>query len=45
MNNAFIFANIRFLEGDYAKRMLVEATTQVKELGGIFLQFKTFTYI
>ena len=45
MNDAFIFSNIRFLEGDYAKRMSIEATTRVKELGGMFLQFKTFTYI
>ena len=45
VNDAFIFTNIRFLEGDYAKRMFVEATTRAKELGGIFLQFKTFTYI
>ena len=44
-NDAFIFTNIRFLEGDYANRMSIEAATQVKELGGIFLQFKTFTYI
>ena len=35
--DAFIFANIRFLEGDYVKRMSIEATNRVKELGDIFL--------
>ena len=44
-NDAFIFMNIRFMEGDYAKRMSIEATDRVQELGGIFLKFKTFTYI
>ena len=37
VNNAFIFMNIKYLEGDYAKRISIEAIDQVKELGGIFL--------
>ena len=45
VNYAFIFAIIWLIEGDYSKRMFIEATTEFKELGGIFLQFKTFTYI
>ena len=37
VNDAFIFTNIRFMEGDHAKRMSVETTTRVMELGGVFL--------
>ena len=36
---------IRFIEGDYVKRLLVEVMSSIKKLGGIFLQFKTFTYL
>ena len=45
VSGTFIFVVIRFIEGDYAKRLSVEAMSQIKEVGGIFLQFKTFTYI
>ena len=37
VKDAFNFVNIRFLEGDYAKRLSIEVITQIKDLGGIFL--------
>ena len=45
MNNAFIFAIIRFIEGDYGKRLSDEAKAQIIIIGVYFIQFKTFTYM
>lgn len=45
VNDVFIYIIIQFTKGEYAKRLSVEATTRVKEIRGIFLQFRTFTYI
>ncbi len=43
VNYGFIFSIIRFIEGDYAKRMLVEATSWIAHVGAYYIQFKTFT--
>ena len=45
VNYGFIFAIILFIEGDYGKRMLVEASTWIIKIGSYFIQFKTFSYI
>ena len=45
MNETFIFAIIRFIKGDYAKRMSVEIATRITDLGTYYIQFKTFTYL
>ena len=45
MNDVFIFAIICFIEGDYAKRMSVEATTKIAEIDTYCIQFKTFNYL
>ncbi len=33
VNDDFIFTIIRCIEGDYAKRMLIEETTRIIEVG------------
>lgn len=45
VNDAFIFAIIWFIEGDYAKRMSDEAVEKITEVGAYYIQFKTFTYL
>ena len=45
VNDAFIFAIIRFIEGDYGKRLSDEAKTQITVFGAYFIQFKIFTYL
>ena len=45
VNDAFIFAIIRFIEGDYAKRLSDQAKDQITTIGAYFIQFQTFTYI
>ena len=45
MNDAFIFAIIQFIEGDYGKRFFDEAKAQITALKAYFIQFWTFTYI
>ena len=45
MNDAFIFAVIRFIEGDYAKRLFDKAKVKIIALGAYFIQFKMFTYL
>ena len=37
VNDGFVFSIIRFKEGDYAKRMLVEATTWIIEVGSDYI--------
>ena len=45
VNNAFIFIVIIFVDGDYAKRILVGVFSKVTQVGSYFMQFNTFTYI
>lgn len=45
MNYAFIFAIIQVIEGDYAKRMLVEAVARIAKISAYYIQFKIFTYL
>ena len=45
MNDMFIFAIIRFIEGDYGKRISDEAKAHITILGAYFIQFKMFTYL
>lgn len=45
VNDGFIFSIIIFIEGDYAKRMLVEAETRIVKVGAYYIQFKTCTYL
>ena len=39
VNDAFIFAIIRFIKGHYGKRLFDEAKTQVTTLGAYFIEF------
>ena len=39
VNDGFIFAIIWFIEGDYAKRISVEETTWIIEIGAYYIQF------
>ena len=43
VNDAFIFTIIRFIEGDYAKQMLVEVVDRIIGTGAYYIQLKTFT--
>ena len=45
MNDAFILAIIRFIEGDYGKRLFDEVKEQIIVLRVYFILFKTFTYL
>ena len=45
LNDAFIFAIIWFIEGDYGKRFSDQAKAQITTIGAYFIQFRTFTYI
>lgn len=45
VNDAFIFTVIRFIEGDYVKRLSSEVVAQLITLGAYYIQFKTFTYL
>ena len=45
INDAFIFTIIKFIEGDYAKRLSDEAMEEVIALGAYYIQFRTFTYL
>ena len=45
VNDAFIFAVIQFIEGDYAKRLSDEAIAQIIVLKAYYIQFKTFMYL
>ncbi len=45
VNDGFIFVIIQFIEGGYAKRMLVEAATMITQIGAYYIQFKTFMYL
>ena len=45
MNDAFIFAIIQFIEGDYGKMLSDKAKAQITTLTAYFIQFKIFTYL
>ena len=45
VNDAFVFAIIRFIEGNYAKRLSDQAKDHITTIGAYFIQFRTFTYI
>ena len=45
MNDAFIFAIIWFIEGDYGKIFFEEAKAQIIALRAYLIPFKAFTYI
>lgn len=45
INEAFIFAIIRFIEGNYVKRMSLEAAARIAKIGTYYIQFKIFTYL
>ena len=45
VSNKFIYSIIRFIEGDYAKRNLVEAVAKNTKISAYYIQFKKFTYL
>ena len=45
VNDAFIFAIIRFIKGDYAKRMSIDTIEKIADMGAYYIQFTTFTYV
>ena len=45
VNDAFIFAIIRFIGGDYAKRMSNDAVENILEIDTYYIQYRTFTYL
>ena len=45
MNDAFVFSIIRFIEGDYAKRLFDDVVAHIIVLGAYYIQFKSVTYL